>query len=332
MGEYVIENNPKYRQPNGTLTMQGWGQVKIEFRALVKLINSKNKSVIFVAHESEEKEEDITKKRPDVSGSARKDIVKELDFMGYMEMSGNKRTISFSPSSAYYAKNSLGLDSVIEIPGVQTGNSFIRDVVVAAIKRKREQDEAQAGPYDEAIKTIDSIVAAAGDVDAINGAYGKLAALNHIWDSKIYAWSKISEAAAAFGAVWDKAARRFMVSAAPAAPSPAPSAKEAPRPSAGANGNTSGAKPVSPVNRPNGNTGSRKTSPEHDAPPVPAIYEEEEPPEEHEEPPEGSRDPEINEGDVPWEDNYEAPAVPPEPAPPAGPPVHSSRKYREDLF
>jgi hypothetical protein len=209
MGEYVAKNNPKYRQSNGQLTMQGWGQIKIEFRALVILINSKKKSVIFVAHESEEKEGDVTKKRPDVSGSAGKDIVKELDFMGYMEMSGNKRTISFAPSSAYYAKNSMGLDDVIEIPGIQAGNSFIKDVVVAAIKNRREQDKAQAGPYDELIKTIDNIVNAAKDIIAINEAYGKLAALNHIWDSKPYAWAKISEAAKALNGAWDKAAKQF---------------------------------------------------------------------------------------------------------------------------
>jgi hypothetical protein len=215
MGEYVSKNNPKYRQSNGQLTMQGWGQVKIEFHALVKLISGKNKSVIFVAHESEEKEGDVTKKRPDVSGSARKDIVKELDFMGYMEMSGNKRTISFSPSSAYYAKNSMGLDAVIEIPGIQTANSFIRDVVVSAIKNRKEQDQAQAGPYDEVIKKIDDLVNAAKDTAALNEVCGKLTTMDHIWDSKLYAWSKINEAAKTINATWDKAAKRFMGPAIP---------------------------------------------------------------------------------------------------------------------
>jgi hypothetical protein len=229
MGEYVSKNNPKYRQSNGQLTMQGWGQVKIEFHALIKLINGKNKSVIFVAHESEEKEGDATKKRPDVAGSARKDIVKELDFMGYMEMSGNKRTISFSPSSAYYAKNSMGLDAVIEIPGIQTANSFIRDVVVSAIKARKEQDQAQAGPYDEVIKKINSLIKAADDAASLTDAYEELVALDHIWDSKLYARAKINEAAKKLGAVWDKAANRF---AGPAASKPeAPAGGSSPAPS-----------------------------------------------------------------------------------------------------
>jgi hypothetical protein len=221
MGAYVAKNNSKYRQSNGQLAMQDWGQVKIEFHASIKLINGKNKSVIFVAHESEEKEGDATKKRPDVSGSARKDVVKELDFMGYMEMSGNKRTISFSPSGAFYAKNSMGLDSVIEIPGIQTTNSFIKDVVVSAIRNRREQDKAQAGPYDEVIKQIDGIANAAKDVEGINEAYRRLAALDHIWDSKLYARSKIRGAANALNAAWDKAAKRFVDPAAPKPKAPA---------------------------------------------------------------------------------------------------------------
>jgi hypothetical protein len=143
--------------------------------------------------------------------------------MGYMEMSGNKRTISFTPSSAYYAKNSMGLDSVIEIPGIQTTNNFINAVVVSAIRNRREQDRAQAGPYDELIKTIDNIVNSAKDIPAINEAYGKLSVLNHIWDSKLYARSKIKEAAKALNGTWDKAEKRFI---GPAVPVPGPGVQE----------------------------------------------------------------------------------------------------------
>jgi hypothetical protein len=210
MGEHIAKNNPKYRQGSGQLTMQGWGQIKIEFHHLVTLINGKKKSVIFVAHENEEKEGDVTKKRPDVSGSARKDIVKELDFMGYMEMSGNRRTISFSPCGSYYAKNSMGLDSVIEVPGIQEGNTFIKDVVVSAMRNRREQDKAQAVPYGELVKKIDAIVNAAKTVPDVNEAYAQLVMLDHIWDSKIYSRIKIREAAKAINASWDTKTNRFI--------------------------------------------------------------------------------------------------------------------------
>ena len=209
ISDYVTNNNPKYRQSNGQLTMQGWGQVKIEFRSLVKLVNSKNKSVLFVAHESEEKEGDVTKKRPDVSGSARKDIVKELDFMGYMEMSGNKRTISFSPSSSYYAKNCLGLDAVIEIPDIASANSFIRDVVVASLQKKKEEDAGMAEPYEKTLAAVDSIVEAVKDTASLNDALKKVSDFKPIWDSKIYAWQKITAKAKEIGATFDKTKKCF---------------------------------------------------------------------------------------------------------------------------
>jgi hypothetical protein len=162
-----------------------------------------------------------------------------------MEMSGNKRTISFSPSSAYYAKNSMGLDAVIEVPGIQAANSFIRDVVVSAIKARREQDEAQAGPYNELVKTIDGIISGVKDIEALNGAYEKLSALDHIWDSKLYAKSKISETAKALCAVWDKETKRFIIPGAPKPEAPAATPAEAPPPSLAAN--AAGTAPSAPT-------------------------------------------------------------------------------------
>jgi hypothetical protein len=215
ISDYVISNNPKYRQSNGQLTMQGWGQVKIEFRSLVKLINGKNKSVLFVAHESEEKDgdRDTTKKRPDVSGSARKDIVKELDFMGYMEMSGNKRTISFSPTSSYYAKNSLGLDAVIEVPDITSTNSFIKDVVVASLEKKKKEDAAMAVPSEDTINMIDALVKDVKDTAGLNEAFEKISGFKPIWDSKLYAWQKITAKAKEIGATFDKTKKCFNASA-----------------------------------------------------------------------------------------------------------------------
>ncbi len=96
IGDYVASKNPKARQGDGTMSMKGWGEVKQAFLNLLKLLEAKNKSVIFVAHESEEKNGDVTIKRPDCSGSARKDIVKELDFMGYIcERLSPVRSITF---------------------------------------------------------------------------------------------------------------------------------------------------------------------------------------------------------------------------------------------
>lgn len=46
------------------------------------------KSVIFVAHEREEKVGDEKQIRPEIGGSSAGDLIKELDLVGYMEAIG----------------------------------------------------------------------------------------------------------------------------------------------------------------------------------------------------------------------------------------------------
>ena len=114
MLDFLIRNNPKYKQSDGSPSLRGFGALKSCFQALLRLLESKNKSLIFIAHETEEKDGDTTKIRPDCSGSARKDIVKELDFMGYMQAIGSRVYINFNPTDKFYAKNSLDFISGLE--------------------------------------------------------------------------------------------------------------------------------------------------------------------------------------------------------------------------
>ena len=45
--------------------------------------------------------------------------------MGYMEARGGKRTICFTPSEEFYAKNSVGLEGILPIPDIKSGNTAI---------------------------------------------------------------------------------------------------------------------------------------------------------------------------------------------------------------
>ncbi len=65
-------------------------QEKMEFNNLLKLIRRLNKSVLFIAHEKEEKNGEDKIIRPDVPGSSGADLIKDLDFVGYMEAKRNQ--------------------------------------------------------------------------------------------------------------------------------------------------------------------------------------------------------------------------------------------------
>lgn len=93
MDKYIMQNNPKMRKADGTLSLQGYGLRKNMFINFVNQLSLMGKSVIFVAHEREEKVGDEKQIRPEIGGSSAGDLIKELDLVGYMEAIGKKRTI-----------------------------------------------------------------------------------------------------------------------------------------------------------------------------------------------------------------------------------------------
>lgn len=184
IGDWLAESNPKVKQADGQLSMKGWGNVKNEFQRLLKLLESKNKSAIFIAHEKEEKVGDDVIKRPDVAGSSGKDIIKELDFMGYMSMKGGKRTIDLAPNEAYYAKNSLGLNSFLEYKPLTGVNNFLSEAIFDAYEEKMKQDEGLRKIYDELIKNIEEQIQEIKDVNELNEYYSNIYNKhNKLWSS-----------------------------------------------------------------------------------------------------------------------------------------------------
>ena len=184
IADKVCADNPKFVQPDGTMSLRAWGLIKIEFKNLIKTIEKLNKNFILVAHEKEVMEGESRIIRHDVSGSAAKDIIKELDFLGYMEVIGRKRSISFAPSSKFYAKNSLGLDSYVEIPILANGdnNTFLTDYILNPTIERRKNEFKKSVSYDEVLKQADEIIAKEGVTEE---SKEKLRALPKINDSQL---------------------------------------------------------------------------------------------------------------------------------------------------
>lgn len=213
IGDWLAISNPKVKQTDGQLSMKGWGNVKAEFQRLLKLLESKNKSVIFVAHAKEEKTgEDIIIKRPDVAGSSGKDIVKELDFMGYMSIKNGKRTIDLAPNEAYYAKNSLGLDSFLEYKPLAGANNFLSEAIFDAYQEKLKRDDELAKEYDALIEEIKTKISNLVDLEAVNQYY-KFTYNDHdkIWSSHQVEASLLKAKVEELGFEFDAKAKEFKV-------------------------------------------------------------------------------------------------------------------------
>jgi len=210
IGDYLATSNPKIKQSDGQLAMKGWGAVKLEFQQLLKLLDSKRKSVIFIAHEKEDKENDKVIKRPDVAGSSGKDVVKELDFMGYMSMHGNKRTIDLMPNEAFYAKNSLGLDGFLEFPILKGMNDFLSKNIFEKYQEKIKENCLIREQYNDLIAVIDNKIDTLQNVNDVNDYYtNEYTKLQKIWSSQEYEKQKLFEKVKLLGLVFNKEKKLF---------------------------------------------------------------------------------------------------------------------------
>ncbi len=212
MGDQLIKDNPKNRQTSSSaLSMQGWGAVKQEFQSFLRKAKAKGKHLVFVAHEREEKDGDIKTVRPDVSGSSGKDLVKELNFMGYMQMRGGQYTISFTPDERFYAKNSLGLPPIIEVPDPnKVGNDFMAKRVLArAIERHQESDNENQ-KYLGIIKANDAHVKAVTDAETALAALNAIDKAEVMWDSQRVAKKRLLDMTKSLGLTFDKEKKIFV--------------------------------------------------------------------------------------------------------------------------
>ncbi|MEA3272455.1 MAG: ATP-binding protein [Patescibacteria group bacterium] len=153
----LVDTTPKAHF-QGKLNQYGYGLRSLEFKNLINKIKFLKKNIIFIAHDIESKDDNNNKEcRPDISGKASGELMKFMDFVGYLEMLGTKRIISFMPSSKFYAKNSLGLESYITLPNVNDKeNNFITEQIIKPTieKRKKEQAAGLKGKEKEKEKEV----------------------------------------------------------------------------------------------------------------------------------------------------------------------------------
>lgn len=215
MDKYIMQNNPKMKKADGTLSLQGYGVRKNMFINFVNQVSLMGKSVIFVAHEREEKNGDEKQIRPEIGGSSAGDLIKELDLVGYMEAIGKKRTISFNPCEKFYGKNTCNLPERMDIPviidegGNITGeNDFMTRVIKAYSTYQARQTEL-SDDYEALMEVIQAQVDAVTDVDTANQTATSLAGLQHIFDSKLQAGQRLKKRCQELGLKFNKVKKQY---------------------------------------------------------------------------------------------------------------------------
>ena len=215
MDKYITQNNPKMRKADGTLSLQGYGLRKNMFINFVNQVSLMGKSVIFVAHEREEKVGDEKQIRPEIGGSSAGDLIKELDLVGYMEAIGKKRTISFNPCEKFYGKNTCNLPERMEIPtlindkGELIGeNNFMTNIINTYSKYQAKQTELSS-EYEDLMEVIKAQIEMVNDVESANNVSKSLAGMQHIFDSKIQAGILLNKRCKELGLKLNKVSKQY---------------------------------------------------------------------------------------------------------------------------
>lgn len=200
---------------DGSLSQKGYGRRKLMFNDFIKSITVLGKNVIFVAHDKEEKRGDDVVLRPEVGGSSTNDLMKELDLVGYMEMVNNVRTISFTPSDRFYAKNTCDMPGIIPVPvliddkgDIVAENKFFGDV----INNYRNRINANLANNRKLEDLKELIYANAKEINNAEDAnnYMKwVLGLEHIYNSKAIASRALSDRAKELGLKFDKASKTY---------------------------------------------------------------------------------------------------------------------------
>lgn len=141
------DENPKLKTRHGSLTLQGYGELKGAFQSWIRRLQVLGKDVVMVAHDKEDKRGDDTVLRADIQGGSYAEIFKLADAVGYLSVDAQGyRKLDFNPSEYHSGKNPAGLD-IVEVPNLNQDLDFLGDLI-----DKIKDGIGQIGAESKAIK------------------------------------------------------------------------------------------------------------------------------------------------------------------------------------
>ncbi|OAV65588.1 hypothetical protein Barb6XT_02347 [Bacteroidales bacterium Barb6XT] len=142
-------------------------------------------------------------------------IVTELDLLGYVEMRGNERTITFNPTGRNEGKNTCNLPAVMNIPTVVDGkgaglaNTFFQAQIIAPYVANLRARSEQNKKYEILISELrDEIELITDDLGA-NEFISRIDAFAHIGNSKAVASTLLARKAGELKLAFNKTSKLY---------------------------------------------------------------------------------------------------------------------------
>ena len=161
----IIRRNPKAGY-GGALSLQGYGTLKAEFSAWLKMVNGFGKDVLLIAHMDEQRKGDDVLERLDVQGGSKGEIYKASDAMARLFVRGSKRELDFSPRENSFGKNPGQLD-VLDIPHPDRDPAFLAGVI-QQIKDRLNRMTAEQQRAQEVMDGWRAVIADLQNADQFN--------------------------------------------------------------------------------------------------------------------------------------------------------------------
>lgn len=203
---YVIKQDYK----NAKNKLAAYGAIGDAFKVFVSNRRAEAADIIILAHAKDEKDGDLIKKFPDVTGGSYQLLLRIADMIGYMTMRNNQRIIQWDPTDTTIGKNVARLPVTVvpdkDDPALRT---FMDGIVQKVKKSIVAMSEAQAVSLRkiQAFETEINGVETAAELTTVvaNVAADKDLAKTVTTALKV----KISEKAKAMGWTWDKEAGAY---------------------------------------------------------------------------------------------------------------------------
>jgi AAA domain-containing protein len=125
---------------DGVLTPRGNGTRAVRFAQWLDTIRRLQKDVLLLAHAKEERDDRGWRVRPDISGSTGNELLKRVDFVGYLTKRNGRLFLDFSPPNAI-SKN-LGNWPELAVPPADKAHTFMADLFDRARQTLADRDEA----------------------------------------------------------------------------------------------------------------------------------------------------------------------------------------------
>lgn len=195
-----------------------WGMVNAKFKAFLRGVQGLGMNLVFVAQRDVEKDGEVTRYVPQVRASNYKDIVCDLDVMGYMEMVNEKgrevRCITFNPSSRSEGKNTADFAPSYIIEELPAGkpNTFLTDRFNEYVQKQRERNGERAKTAKavaDAMESLEAELAACDDAMSLNSITAACKKQKPVGDLRVRQGAAIAKRAKELGLKLNKESKLY---------------------------------------------------------------------------------------------------------------------------